>query len=221
MQIIDLLKQHNKLNSAILLLVMSLISFFFSLFRYLFTDTHMFLFLNWNLFLAAIPWAFSTIILIRPQLHRKKLKLGIILGSWLLFFPNAPYILTDLFHLKEDGSMPIWFDLVLILCFAWTGLMFGFLSLFDIEKYLENFFKKWTIQTISVLILFVGSFGVYVGRYLRWNSWDIITEPFSLLYDIGKQMVNPFSHLRTWGMTLFLGILLNMIYWSFRAIRSK
>jgi uncharacterized membrane protein len=69
--------------------------------------------------------------------------------------------------------------------------------------------------------LFIGSFGIYVGRFLRWNSWDILTEPLHLIYDIGDRFINPFDHPRTWGMTIFMGIFLNMIYLSFRLIRTR
>jgi len=140
---------------------------------------------------------------------------------WLLFFPNAPYILTDLFHLRLKSSMPIWFDLLLILSFAWTGLMFGFTSLWNIENLLRNNLKPIYINLISSLLLFIGSFGIYVGRYLRWNSWDIINQPFDLFYDIGDRIINPFDHPRTWGMTLFMGGFLNLIYFSLRLVQNK
>ncbi len=145
----------------------------------------------------------------------------VLLPAWLLFFPNAPYILTDLFHLRAKTDMPIWFDLVLILSFAWTGLVVGFMSLWDIEKILRHHFNTKSIVMVSVLLLFVSAFGIYVGRYLRWNSWDILNDPFGLLYDIGHRVVNPIEHSRTWGMTLFMGIFLNMVYWSFHFILER
>jgi uncharacterized membrane protein len=69
--------------------------------------------------------------------------------------------------------------------------------------------------------LFLGSFGIYLGRYLRWNSWDIINKPFQLMYDIGDRLINPFSHSRTWGMTLLFGLFLNILYFSFRLIKNR
>ena len=71
------------------------------------------------------------------------------------------------------------------------------------------------------LLLFAGSFGVYVGRYLRWNSWDIISEPVPLLYDIGDRFKDPMDHPQTWGVTILLGILLNMIFWTMKVLREK
>jgi uncharacterized membrane protein len=129
--------------------------------------------------------------------------------------------LTDLFHLRLHLSMPVWFDLVLILSFAWTGLLFGFFSLWDIEQLLSKSIKQTYVTIISVVLLFLGSFGIYIGRYLRWNSWDIISEPFKLMYDISDRVINPFAHPQTWGMTVLMWIFLLILYESFRLIRNR
>jgi len=216
-----IIKEKGRLNETLFLGILSVLCFCFSLFRLHYTGTKVFLFLNWNLFLAFVPWMLTSITIIKPKLQESKLALLLISGIWLLFFPNAPYILTDLFHLKWQSSMPIWFDLILILSFAWTGLLFGFFSLLDLEKMMQRWIDARIVTAISIVLMFVGSFGIYLGRYLRWNSWDILTEPFSLLYDIGDRVINPFSHKGTWGMTLFMGIFLNMIYLSFKLIRKR
>jgi len=215
------LKEFDRLNETLFLGSLSVMCFAFSVFRYVYTDTKVFLFLNWNLFLAFLPWLFSTLLIIYPRLQQNKLILMALVFSWLLFFPNSLYILTDLFHLQLDTSMPKWFDLVLILSFAWTGLMYGFMSLWDIEKIIGNKISRYIMPFVSFCLLFLGSFGIYLGRYLRWNSWDIISEPFNLFFDIGDRILNPLQHKGTWGMTLFMFIFLNMIYWSFRFIKKR
>ena len=217
---ITLLKQYGRLRITVTFAVMCLFCFGLSLFRAFYSGTNVFLFLNWNLFLAFIPWLFSSFIVIHPKLQSKKLAVFIVLATWLLFFPNAPYILTDLFHLRLQLSMPVWFDLVLIMSFAWTGLLFGFMSLADIESFLRKFASPKITAAIVSLLLFLGSFGIYLGRYLRWNSWDIISEPLNLLYDIGDRFLDPLAHPRTWGVTLFMGLLLNLMYWSLKSIRA-
>ncbi|NJO88137.1 MAG: DUF1361 domain-containing protein [Chloroflexia bacterium] len=163
-------KQHGKLNEIKFLAFTSIFCFTFSAFRLIYTGSKLFFFLNWNLFLAFIPWIFSSLLIIYPSLQQRKILAFWVLIIWLLFFPNAPYILTDLFHLKRNLVMPIWFDLLLILSFAWVGLMYGFISLWNIEKVLHRFIKKRWVTFISTSLLFVGSFGIYLGRYLRWNS---------------------------------------------------
>ncbi|MCH7534667.1 MAG: DUF1361 domain-containing protein [Bacteroidetes bacterium] len=213
-------EERTEYNQTIFLGGMSLLCFSISMLRCVITHTNLFLFLNWNLFLAFIPWLLSSIMRRSPILQERKIALFLLVSSWLLFFPNAPYILTDLFHLKSRESIPIWFDLVLILSFAWTSLLFGFISLWDIEKLFVKFTTKDNIPIISGVLLFVSSFGIYMGRYLRWNSWDIIQQPMELLGDVGDRLINPFNHPSTWGMTIFMGILLNMIYWSLRLMKG-
>ncbi len=215
------LRETGRLTETLFLFVLSCLCFTLSLIRVYYSDTLTFLFLNWNLFLAFIPWLLTSLVFLFPKLARLKFAMVILMTIWLLFFPNAPYIFTDLFHLRLNSSMPIWFDLVLILCFAWTGLLFGFLSLWDIENTLRKWLKGGYVRIISVCLLFMGSFGIYVGRYLRWNSWNLLQEPLAVLYDIGDRLINPFDHPRTWGVTLLLGIFLNIVYFSFRLIRSR
>jgi uncharacterized membrane protein len=218
---IEELKEHNRLNETIFMGVLTIFCFGCSIFRFVYTDTKNFMFLNWNLFLAFIPYALSSIAIIKPKLKQNKLMIISLLTAWLLFFPNAPYILTDLFHLRMKTAMPIWFDLILILSFAWTGLLFGFLSLWDLEQVLKKKLNKTWISINSISLLFIGSFGIYVGRYLRWNTWDIILEPYNLLFNIGHSLKNPLIHPKAWGMTIFMGIFLNIIYWSFHLIRER
>lgn len=218
---IKLLRTNNRLNETVFVGIASILCFTFSVFRFSYTDSAKYLFLNWNLALAVVPWALTSLVMIKPEIKSKKITLVVLLLTWLLFFPNAPYILTDLFHLSTSSAMPMWFDLILILSFAWVGLILGFLSLWDIEKLLAKWLSNTQIAILSSSLLFLSGFGIYLGRYLRWNSWDIINNPIDLMYDVGNRVVNPFDHPRAWGMTLFMGIFLNMIYWSLKLIRKR
>jgi uncharacterized membrane protein len=215
------LKEANRLQETIFVLALALFCFCVSMIRCVYTGTRGFVFLNWNLFLAFVPWALTSFYTMTKRLQKSKIAVAVIFLFWLMFFPNAPYILTDLFHLRRIPTMPVWFDLLMILSFAWTGLLFGYLSLWDIERILKRKLNKVFVRLITTLLLFLGSFGVYLGRYLRWNSWDVITKPFMLMYDIGDRVFNPLDHQTTWGMTLFMGLFLNIIYWSFYFIRGK
>ncbi len=206
---------------TILLAAMSLLSFSLSMFRVYKTNHSLFLFLNWNLFLAFVPWVLTSIVMLSPNLKKRKWILTPLFISWVLFFPNAPYILTDLFHLRVDTKVPIWFDLVLILSFAWTGLLFGLVSLFDMEKLLSQFVNKRITTAISVFLLFVSGFGIYIGRFLRWNSWDVLNNPMKLMGDIADRFIDPNSHPRTWAVTILMGLFLNMIYWSIRLLKTE
>ena len=218
---IEIGKLDGRLRLALFLAAMVMVCFSLSLFRYVYTGTKVYLFLNWNLFLAAIPWVATSLVAMSDRLRGRGVIALTLLGIWMLFFPNSPYILTDLFHLRLKTQIPIWYDLVLILSFAWTGLMFGFISLFDIEKLLSARFKSHIVGPFVATLLFIGSFGVYIGRYLRWNSLDLLNNPFALLRDIGERFLDPVAHPRTWGVTILMGILLNMIYWSIKILKNR
>ena len=221
MYTLQILRENNRLGISRILIVMSLFCFFLSLTRVYFTGRGLFLFLNWNLFLAFIPWLATTYLRLKPEVQQHKRSLILIVGCWLLFFPNAPYIITDLFHLRYQSGAPIWFDTILIMSFAWTGLIYGFVSLMDIEHILDSRLKPIPLKIIISLLLFLSAFGIYLGRFLRWNSWDIIREPLSLFYDIGKCIIHPTDHPTTWGVTTLMGILLNMMYWSLKLLKNQ
>lgn len=219
MKIINHIITNHKLN--ILLVLMTAFCFFLSVFRVIESGTTFFLFLNWNLFLAAIPYFLTSSISSEKKGRIQQLKIIGVSMVWLLFFPNAPYILTDLFHLRIESTIPKWFDLILIVSFAWTGLLFGFLSLMKIEKLYRTFFSENQVAWMSSILLFIASFGVYLGRFLRWNSWDVINNPNHLLFDISDRVINPFEHPRTWGVTILFGVLLNIIYWTIKLLRNQ
>ena len=211
--------QSAKMNK--LLILMSIFCFALSITRVLLSDSYFFLFLNWNLFLAAVPYLLSSTIKGVGKGKVQKLKLISIILVWLAFFPNAPYILTDLYHLRIITSVPKWFDIILIVSFAWTGLLLGFLSLMKIERLLSTILSQKQIAFFSTSILFLASFGVYLGRFLRWNTWDIINQPIHLFIDITQRISHPIDYPTTWGVTLLFGILLNIIYWTIKLLKTS
>lgn len=202
----------------------AILSFFclglFALRVYL-SGSFFFMFLIWNLFLAFIPWAISSVLLLSDRVKKLKIAAISFLFFWVLFFPNAPYIITDLFHLQYRRDMPIWFDLVLILTFAWTGLLFGFSSMRDIESLCKQKMSRKFVNVLIAGFLFLSSFGIYIGRYLRWNSWDIISRPSVLMTDIWDIIIHPAGHPKAWGMTLLMGFMLNVIFWTFRPLKQR
>jgi uncharacterized membrane protein len=217
---IKTIKQTGRWPMMKLLMAMTLMCVGLSLLRCFLAGNKVFLFFNWNLFLAIIPWLATTLIAIYPKYQSNRLVLAALLLLWAVFFPNSPYILTDLFHLKIRLKIPIWFDLIEIVAFAWTGLVFGFVSLLDIEQLLLKYWNPKLTNSALTILLFISSYGVYMGRYLRWNSWDLIRSPFSIFVQIEDRITDPLSHLGTWGMTFFMGILLNMIFWSMKTLST-
>ncbi len=203
-------------NETRLILLAIAFGFSLSIVRVVHTQDFRFLFLIWNLFLAFFPYLLTSMLSAFPEFQKSRTIMLIVSLSWLLFFPNAPYILTDLFHLRLDSDVPIWYDLILILTYAWTGLLMGLLSLRDLSEIWQSKYSHKWLKFIPALLLFLASFGVYLGRYLRWNSWDILHQPRALLVDVMDRFIHPLDHPRSWGLTLLLGVFLNIVFLSFK-----
>lgn len=183
--------------------------------RIFFSGSLLFVFLLWNIFLAWIPLKTSQY-LVRSE--HGKWKQGFLFGLWLLFFPNALYIITDLIHLELESSVPKWYDAILLFSSSVLGLMMAFISLNRVEHYLgKKLGSKWRPWLVG-LFIFVGSFGVYLGRFLRWNSWDILRNPGGLMENIMQRVIFPWEHLRTWGMTGILTVFFLLLYESIKRL---
>lgn len=187
-------------------------------FRVLRTASTGHIYLAWNLFLALIPLLCSSALASSRNASTRGLKVPQlpILSLWLLFLPNAPYILTDLIHLENSMGMPQWFDLALILSFAGAGLFFCYLSLLDVQTFLARKFGapcSWMAATVSLLLC---GFGIYLGRFLRWNSWDFFTNPGALLSNIGALFTDRGEHPNPFAVTLVYGIGLLLGYIALR-----
>jgi uncharacterized membrane protein len=154
-----------------------------------------FAFLVWNLVLAWIPFvlALGVYAAARREAGAATVGLGVL---WLLFFPNAPYLLTDFIHLQESGTTPLWYDALMLASFAWTGLLLGFGSLYLMQiVWRRAVGPLWAwVGVIGTLAL--ASFGVYLGRFLRFNSWDALVRPRGIAHVIVHDLENPFSHPR-------------------------
>jgi len=171
-----------------------------------------FLFLVWNLLLAWMPLCFALLLRASERMRWPVLAGAALLLFWLLFFPNAPYIVTDLLHLRHRPPVPLWYDVLMIFSFAWTGLILGFWSLIEVHKYLERRLSPMVAWPFVSLALVLGGVGVYLGRFQRWNSWDLFTNPFHLFGDIARVMLHPLAHLSTFGIAFVMAALLVLGY---------
>lgn len=176
-----------------------------------------FYFLSWNLALAAMPSLFAVTALALLHLGARVLA-WLMLIPWLALLPNAPYMLTDLLHLKARAPIPLWYDLIMLLSFALTALLLGFLSMMCAERVLLNVFKRPVVMAIHGTVLFLCGFGIYLGRFLRWNSWEIATRPRSFIFLVGEHVLDPAEHPRTWAVTLLIGTLLIFVYALVRGV---
>jgi uncharacterized membrane protein len=170
-------------------------------------------FLIWNLFLAWLPLVFA---LLADERYRKARKadwhFAGLLVAWLLFFPNAPYIFTDLIHLTTHYYTHFWVDLVLVLSCALTGLVLGFLSLYLIHCMAVKMFGRILSWIFIAGIAGLSSFGIYLGRFLRFNSWDIIFKPVALYHGIGSWVSDPLQNSRTAAFPVLFATFLFISY---------
>jgi uncharacterized membrane protein len=145
-------------------------------FRATLTGSAHYAFLIWNLFLAWIPFCIAYTIYI-TSVRRRWLYLIVPVSAltWLIFFPNAPYILTDLQHLSNPASeVLVWYDVILMIWFVFTGLFLGMVSLFLMQEIVRREFGRWFGWGFVLVVAGLTSMGVYMGRFLRWNSWDVL-----------------------------------------------
>ena len=171
--------------------------------RVLFTGRILFLFYTWNLFLAWIP---AAALWMAMNSERKAIRaLSYLL--WLLFLPNAAYLVTDLVHIDPDRGMIFWSDLVMGLLFAMAGLS---ISVLGIEQ-VANRLRRGRLL-FSLLVIFLVSAGVYVGRVLRWNSWDALLRPHEILGELALILHTPGERFQLLFFTA-LFVMLHVIFY--------
>jgi uncharacterized membrane protein len=165
--------------------------------RIAYSDSGRYASLVWNLFLAWIPFILAYL---AHAMSWRKLLLYLVLPVtaflWLIFFPNAPYILTDLQHLaKETSSAPVWYDVIVMVWFSWTGLLLGLVSLYLIHDIVQRTLGRLLGWAFVFLVSGLSSFGVYLGRFVRFNSWDFLNDPKEIVVTILGLAIDPSKRL--------------------------
>ena len=153
-----------------------------------------FSFLPWNLFLAWIPFVLAVGVAAVHARGGPRALLWLLGLGWLVFLPNAPYILTDFIHLGRVGGAPLWFDAALIGTFAGTGLALGLASLLVVHHVVEARAGRVIGWVVAVSSLVLSAVGVYLGRFPRFNSWDVIADPYSLLAVVRQRLADPLGN---------------------------
>ncbi|QIE59101.1 DUF1361 domain-containing protein [Rasiella rasia] len=201
------------------LIAITVVSLFALMIRLKITHSFFFLFLVWNLFLAVIPFVLSFILL--QYRNASKIAVSIVFIVWLLFLPNAPYILTDLIHLQHSKATLLGFDALLIGLFAIGGMLCYLQSMFQMEaiatRFLARKYRKWMLLAIP----FLTGFGIYLGRFLRFNSWDILQDPISLVVEVTQIIIKPSQHMGAWIVTIGFGCFLWVGYVFYKKISLR
>lgn len=209
-------EQKYRLALFALLCVSSLVCVAIWAMRVHYSDEERFAFLIWNLFLAWIPLGFAWLAYTIQKIPRPAMYLLMSLCAvlWLLFLPNAPYILTDMLHLAQNRNtiVPVWYDVLMLVWFSWNGLVLGLVSMYLIQASLNRIFSPWVGWVFASASCVLSGFGIYLGRFLRWNSWDVLSNPKLLAVDILDRILYPAEHLRTVVFTSLFGLFLLFAY---------
>jgi uncharacterized membrane protein len=112
-------------------------------------------------------------------------------AAWLAFLPNAFYIVTDLMHLAPRPPVPLWWDILCVQSFVWNGLLLGFVSLYWVQERVERRLGRVGGWAFALAVLWLCGVGVYLGRELRWNSWDLVRSPGELLGQLASLVRHP------------------------------
>jgi uncharacterized membrane protein len=165
----------------------------------------------WNLFLAAIPFPFAWMVDVVERADHPRLAIlpGLL---WLAFLPNAPYLVTDVVHLGRSKRVPIWFDGITFGAFGATGLLLGFVSLYLVQSAVRRRLGSgWSI-TFAVSALILCSYGLYLGRIERWNSWDVVGRPGALANNVKDHFLRPVANLQVLLITVLMSVVLLVGY---------
>jgi uncharacterized membrane protein len=224
-----------------LLLLATLLAVFTLAYRGYYSGRETYFFLFKDLFLAWVPMGLSLAFVgfaRRGLLNfRRVMVLAGLIVAWVLFLPNAPYLLTEflhlnshhapqnmrlipLFHAPGNSHVPVWYDAFMLLLFAWNGLLLSVLSLRMVQDVARERFGAGWGWAGAALLLLVSAFGVTLGRFERFNSWDILRRPGLLLADIASRILRPFDHPHTTGATLLLGTFLFLAYLTMVAMMN-
>jgi uncharacterized membrane protein len=207
------------------LILLSLVSIGFYLGSVVTSHSLTYWYLVWNLFLAWLP-LFFVWLLIKFLRHHAWAGWG---GTsltllWFIFLPNSFYIVSDFIHLGDIGQLDVLFDAVMFLMFALSGLVLGYASLFLVHQLLMKRLKRRTSHALIALVLLLCSYAIYLGRDLRWNSWDAFLHPAGVIFSLSDPLINPSTHHDAFTTTVTFFILLSTLYiagWqSLRAFRS-
>ncbi len=203
------------------IVLIMLLALFLNTLRIVLFDSRSFVWLFWNLFLAVVPFVISSFLLIYDDKNRLTKTSFFFFGFfWLLFIPNAPYLVTDLIHIGVVRSVPVIYDSFLLFSVAWLGVYLGVYSINHIDQILKKrYTKKFSEVVIFFIILFI-SFGIYMGRFLRFNSWDIFREPLSLIKKTHITFVYPKDY-NTYLYIALFAIFVYIFYRSFKYIKER
>ncbi|HUB94133.1 MAG TPA: DUF1361 domain-containing protein [Verrucomicrobiae bacterium] len=170
-------------------------------------------YLLWNLFLAWTP-----LLLVELLFRGLRTRLWSSYGPftltllWLLMLPNSFYMISDFLHVQEVVGAGLLYDVVMFTSCIFTGVFLGFSSLYLVHLELRKRVAARSADVCVAVILFLCSYAIYLGRDLRWNSWDVLTNPAGILFDVSDHLIHPLQNGDMYVVTLSFFVLLGSLY---------
>ncbi len=190
--------------------------------RAYFSHSFMYGFIPWNLFLAWIPYTMSFVMaILDTRWPGRWWLLPVPFLFWLIFFPNAPYTITDMLHLEEQAGAPLWYDIGLFAIYAWSGCFLAVVSLNTVHRIIERYVGKVGSWMFVASVLLLSGLGIYLGRFLYLNSWDLLLHPRFVLGDIAHRILHPIQYTRVYGVTLLFAAFLLVCYLTFISVENR
>lgn len=187
--------------------------------RWAITGSNRYWFLIENLLLAFLALVFSWVLCKHLNSgNRSGWKTTLLSLSWLFFLPNTWYVLTDFIHVEPTAAISELYDIAMVSSLVICGFLFGFTSLYLIHRQLLKRLGSYWAMTVVLGIILVASFAIYLGRDLRWNTWDILTDPGGLVLSISDLLLDPLGNPRLFNVTSLFFVLISTIYlaiWRF------
>jgi uncharacterized membrane protein len=170
-------------------------------------------YLLWNLFLAWVPLGLVAVLVrtLRQKLWSTWQPLTLTL-LWLVFLPNSFYMISDFVHIQDVARHNLLYDVVMFTAFIFTAALLGFCSLYIVQTELRKRMSLRTSSLLVALVIFLCSFAIYLGRALRWNSWDVLLNPAGILFDISDHLIHPLQNGDMLSMTGSFFVLLGSLY---------
>lgn len=202
------------------LALISALCLFLFVFRIVASESFRYGFIPWNL---GLVWLAFGLGLLAAERLKKPIGPGtwLILILWLGFLPNSWYVLTDFVHIYPTGEISQLYDIVLIATLTIVGFCAGFASLMAVHSQLVKKLSKRTAGLVVGGVLLLCSFGIYLGRDLRWNTWDVVRDPAGLILDLSDRIVDPLGHPRFITITGLFFILLSSLYAAIWYVSSE
>lgn len=199
----------------------SLLGVAFFAVRALWSDSFYHKFLMWNLFLAWIPFLCALLMVAFYRARAAAWLYVVPFSLWLLFFPNAAYLVTDLYNLHQFPNVPLWYDIAFFATMAWTGLLLAVAALFIVQRMVKQSYGWVASWLVVLLAVGLNGVGIYLGRFLRWNSWDVVTDPIAVMQDAITPFLHPIAYRQPVAIIIVFSAILLVAYVSVLSMQRE